>query len=137
MLRFALCVLLIGLATTARSGPLDSFAGRYRGCAISGGEWVSIETVLSVSGDRLSGTYRFLEPSGRQVSGTVETDGSTVDGQVNLRWRDVYGDGPAVFNFSTDGSRFDGYWTTETGVDRFSWYGVRSGQMKDCQVPVS
>lgn len=139
MVRFALFILL-GSALAAQAEQIDRLAGTFLGCAVSSGEWVSIETILSVSGDGLSGTYHFLESNGRSVAGTIVPDGPTVGDSFALRWADIYGEGPAVFRFSPDGARFDGYWTTDTGENRFAWYGVRAGSglpAPDCRVPVS
>ena len=139
MLRFAL-FLIVFIPVAAVSAPLDRFAGRYRGCAVSGGEWVPIETTLAVSGDRLSGSYIFIESSGRNVTGTVSLKGHDGGDSVALQWRDLYGEGPAVFDFAADGSRFDGYWTVETSERRFDWNGVRIGSgrsIPDCRTPIS
>lgn len=139
MLRFALLLTLF-IPTVASAEPLDRFAGRYRGCAVSGGEWVPIETTLAVSGDRLSGSYLFIESSGRNVSGTISLESHDGDDSIALEWRDLYGEGPAVFDFAADGTRFDGYWTVETSDRRFDWNGVRIGSgrsIPDCRTPIS
>lgn len=137
MFRFALCLLFASVASAA-AGPLDRFAGRYVGCAVSGGEWVPIETVLSVSGESLSGAYVFIESAGRRVTGAIAVDRPPDGSRIDLRWRDLYGEGPAAFAFVADGSRFDGYWSTDGGEDRFTWYGVRGGGSEaDCRTPVS
>ena len=139
MLRFALSLFLLA-ACTAHAGPLERFAGQFRGCAVSGGEWVPIVTTLAVSGTGLSGSYLFIESNGRSISGAIEPDGPPAGDSIAVRWRDVYGEGPALFRFSEDGDRFDGYWSTDTGEDRFTWYGVRAGDGRpapDCRVPVS
>lgn len=139
MLRFAIFLLIL-TADAAHAAPPEDYAGRYRGCAISGGEWVPIETTLTVSGGSLSGSYLFIESNGRSIAGMIEPRGPAAGDSVSVRWRDIYGDGPAVFRFSNEGARFDGYWMTETGEDRFTWYGVRvddGGKPPDCRVPVS
>ena len=140
MLRFALLLLILFIPTAASAEPLDRFAGRYRGCAVSGGEWVPIETTLVVSGDRLWGSYVFMESSGRNVSGTISLESQVGGNSIALEWRDLYGEGPATFDFAADGTRFDGYWTVEKSDRRFDWNGVRigSGRSKpDCRIPIS
>ena len=139
MLRFALLLILF-IPATASANPLDRFAGRYRGCAVSGGEWVPIETTLAVSGGRLSGSYIFIEASGRNVSGTISVEGHDGNDRIVLQWRDLYGEGPAAFDFTADGTRFDGYWTVDTSERRFDWNGVRIGSgltIPDCRTPIS
>jgi len=139
MLRFALLLTLF-IPTAASAAPLDRFAGRYRGCAVSGGEWVPIETTIAVSGDRLSGSYVFIESSGRDVSGTISLENHIGGDSIALQWRDLYGEGPAVFDFVADGTRFDGYWTVETSDRHFDWNGVRIGSgrsIPDCRTPIS
>lgn len=139
MLRFALLLILF-IPAAASSEPLDRFAGRYRGCAVSGGEWVPIETTLTVSGGRLSGSYIFIESSGRNVPGVISLETHDGSDSIALQWRDLYGEGPAVFNFTADGTRFDGYWTVETSDRRFDWNGVRIGSgrtIPDCRTPIS
>lgn len=137
MLRLALCLLAASVAS-ASAEPLVRFAGQYRGCAVSGGEWVPIETVLTVAGGSLSGSYLFIESTGRSVSGEIVADGAVTGAGLELRWRDLYGEGPASFTFAPDGSRFDGFWTTDGGEDRFTWFGVRlGGPGTDCRTPVS
>lgn len=140
MLRFALLLLILFIPSAAISEPLDRFAGRYRGCAVSGGELVPIETTLAVSGDRLSGSYIFIESSGRNVSGTIRLESHDGGDNVTFQWRDLYGEGSAFFDFTADGSRFDGYWTVETSERRFDWNGVRIGSdrtIPDCRTPIS
>ena len=139
MLRFAFLLILF-IPAAAISEPLDRLAGRYRGCAVSGGEWVPIETTLEVSGDRLSGSYIFIESSGRNVSGTILLESHDGGDNVALQWRDLYGEGSAFFDFTADGARFDGYWTAETSERRFDWNGVRIGSgrtIPDCRTPIS
>jgi hypothetical protein len=139
MLRFAFSLFLLS-ALPAMSEPLDRFSGRYRGCAVSGGESVPIDTTLAVSGSILSGTYLFIESTGRTVSGRISLGGQDGDNRLVLRWSDLYGEGPAVFDFTSDGTRFDGYWAVDSGDRRFAWYGVRADSglpAPDCRVPVS
>lgn len=140
MPRLALPLLFFILTVSIQADTLDRLAGRYRGCAVSAGEWVPIETTLAVSGGGLSGTYLFIESNGRTVAGSIAPNGAPAGDSIALRWSDLYGEGPALFRFSADGARFDGYWTTDTGEDRFAWYGVRADSdlpAPDCRVPVS
>lgn len=140
MARFAAFLVFTLAATVVRADIDDRFAGRYVGCAVSNGEWSPIETVLSMSDGALSGSYVFIESDGRQVAGRIEPGAPTREAGVALRWHDVYGDGPALFRFAPDGSRFDGYWTTDDRTRRFAWYGVRAEAGRpspDCRVPVS
>lgn len=139
MLRFALLFILL-VPAAASAAPLDRFEGRYRGCAVSGGEWVPIETTIAVSGERLTGSYIFIESSGRNVTGAISLVGHDGADGVTLQWRDLYGQGPAAFEFAADGSRFDGYWTAEASERRFDWNGVRIGSgrpIPDCRTPVA
>lgn len=140
MVRFAFLLSLLLPAFAASADTLDLYAGRYLGCAVSGGELVPIETTLVATVDGLAGKYVFIESTGRRVAGAITpTDRQSAD-TVAVIWSDVYGEGPAVFTFADDGSRFDGYWMSGGGTDRFSWNGVRSGSGKrppDCRVPVS
>ncbi|MCI5077256.1 hypothetical protein [Oricola sp.] len=140
MFRFAPLLFLLFSSTAASAGSLDSFAGRYLGCAVSGGEWSPIETVLALSGGGLSGSYVFIESDGREVSGDILAGLPSGANGVALRWRDLYGEGPAVFTFSSDAARFDGYWMADQGTDRFAWYGVRADADQpapDCRIPIS
>lgn len=140
MVRFAFLLSLLLPPFAAYADTLDDYAGRYIGCAVSGGELVPIETTLVATVDGLAGKYVFIESTGRRIAGAITPADRQSAHPVAVTWSDVYGEGPAVFTFAEDGARFDGYWMSGGGTDRFSWNGVRSGSGKpipDCRVPVS
>lgn len=137
MIRFAIALLLLAVATPSRGEDLARFSGDYAGCAVSGDDWVPIATTLTIDGETFSGTYIFIEPSGRRVPGSLSF-ASRENGRITWSWRDIYGVGEATFRFTASGDRFDGDWTG--GGRRFPWNGVRQGSglpLPDCGAPVS
>lgn len=139
MLRFASALLLLAAAFPARADDLSRFAGKYVGCAVSGDEWVPIATTLAVDGDKLTGSYVFIETPGRWVPGSLAFAARETDVRLSFSWSDIYGTGTASFSFSAGGARFDGFWTGN-GDDRFPWNGVRQGSglpQPDCSAPVA
>ncbi|GAB4356585.1 MAG: hypothetical protein Kow0026_16380 [Oricola sp.] len=139
MLRPVLAILALAAVSSARAEDLSRFAGEYVGCAVSGERWVPIATTLIADGDTLSGSYVFVESSGRRVPGTLSSFAQEAEDRLSFAWTDIYGTGPVRFSFSADGARFDGYWTGD-GPDLFPWNGVRRGSglpRPDCSAPVA
>lgn len=139
MLRALPVLLLLTAISPARADDLSRFAGKFIGCAVSGDEWVPIATTLTVDGDRISGSYVFIETPGRWVPGTLAFSARETGNRLTFSWSDVYGTGAASFSFSAGGARFDGFWTG-SGGDRFPWNGVRQGSglpNPDCSAPVA
>jgi len=138
MPRYAPALLLLTVVFTASADDLSRFAGRYIGCAVSGDEWVPIATTLTFEGGMLSGSYVFFESPARWVPGTLVFFAQDAENSVTFSWTDIYGTGAASFSFSSDGARFDGFWTG--GSDRFPWNGARQGSglpKPDCSSPVA
>lgn len=139
MIRFAICLALAFLSP-ASADELSRFEGKYIGCAVSADEWVPIATTLTVAGETISGIYVFAETPDRWVPGTLAFAARRDDNHLAFSWSDIYGSGSASFVFSSDGARFDGFWTGSSGPDRYPWNGVRQGSglaPPDCTVPVS
>jgi hypothetical protein len=138
MIRFTICLALASVSP-AHAGELSRFEGKYVGCAVSADEWVPIATTLTVTGETVSGDYVFIETPGRWVPGKLAFAARGDDDRLVFSWSDVYGTGSASFVFSSDGARFDGFWTGTNGPDRYPWNGVRQGSglvPPDCTAPV-
>jgi len=139
MIRFAICMALASFGP-ASADELSRFEGKYIGCAVSADEWVPIATTLTVTGETVSGIYIFIETPGRWIPGKLAFAAREDGNRLAFSWSDIYGTGSASFAFSSDGARFDGFWTGSNGPDRYPWNGVRQGSglaPPDCTTPVS
>ena len=87
------------------------------------------EVVLNQQGNQVTGTYS---------AGTIE--GTLTNGVLEGRWYGAYSNGRMILIFSSDSSRFDGYYTTGTsetpGPNATSggpWTGQRTGTAAPAQ----
>ena len=81
------------------------------------------DVVLNQQGNQVTGTYS---------AGTIE--GTLTNGVLEGRWYGAYSNGRMILIFSSDSSRFDGYYTTGTSetpgpnaTSGGSWAGQRTG----------
>jgi hypothetical protein len=141
MTRFSLAFLILMIAVSSSAESLARFEGTFLGCAVSGETWVPISTELKSGDGTISGTYVFIESSGRRVPGALRLLETNPPGSITLEWTDIYGSGKAELRFNRGGNRFDGVWSSYLGDgDRFPWNGVRKDlryPVPDCTVPVS
>ena len=98
--------------------------GVYTGTLFSSGYDMPVETTFYYSEGQLVGEY-VMDENGTLTPGLLTritvSDGFT----VNCTWIDKYGEGPASFTFSHGFSSFTGWWGTETGEGRYSWWGSK------------
>ena len=100
--------------------------GTYYGLMWSGGSNLGCTTYLDVDfNGTLSGNYVMLEPRSAE-EGVIEKCEVLQKGKIQCKWRDRYGFGDVVFEFSSSFNGFKAIWNDEGKYNQnFSWVGKK------------
>jgi hypothetical protein len=133
----ALLTTLLFLVPAAAGATIPDSEIIYVGCVEASGSNLPVATALRPGARGLTGFYVLLEPDGRRVEGSLGPASRKAAGDsVRFRWKDEYGEGDLVIEFSADASSFNGFWTTDGDSQPSAWWG-REGvisllQSQDC-----
>ena len=120
-----LLLLLPSLALHAQVPPdLSAIVGVYHGEALNGATLDPVTTTFRLApGGRLVGEYVIDDESG-SFHGTI-SNAFFEDGVLRIEWTDRDGEGYAELVFSSDFSRFDGFWGSFDSPNENPWNGVK------------
>ena len=123
---FILTMLLVSsLPQAAVPDSISAIAGRYAGMAYNGANMDPVVTVLAFDDQgRFAGTY-YVEDEVQEFEGRLSGLIQEGDRTFSLEWTDRFGEGFAWFEFSSDYSSFNGYWTNTDEENQFPWNGRR------------
>jgi len=100
-------------------------AGRYTGLAFNGSNLDPVVTVLAFDDQgRFAGTY-YVEDEVQAYEGRLSNLIQEGERTFTLEWTDRFGEGFALFEFNSDYSAFNGFWTNIDAEDQFPWNGRR------------
>lgn len=130
-LRTLALVAAAGLLQACASAPTGPEELAYTGLVDSSGDLLPVTTVFVT--DRqgaTTGRYVFVEPDNTAVSGTLGPCRPSGAAALVCEWRDTYGRGHLLVQFSADGRSFNGRWGIDGPVipdtpDALRWTGAR------------
>ncbi len=116
------CVLSFESAGPAHARALD-YETIYVGCVESSGGNLPVVTHLYPTSQGITGTYVFIEEDGRRIEGRLEGEERGDEGEVHLKWQDLYGAGSLTLRISRDQSSFTGQWRAGESGSLANWWG--------------
>ena len=127
-MRYFIAVSVLLCSTLLQAAVPDSvaaIAGRYSGMAFNGSNMDPVTTVLAFDArGRFAGSY-YVEDEVQEFEGRLSNLVQEGERTFSLEWTDRFGEGFAVFEFSSDYSSFSGFWTNVDAEDQFPWSGRR------------
>ncbi len=123
-----LAVLVLGPGKVSADDKQDfmyNVIGVYYGVMVSGGTDCPGKTTFVLDNEgKLSGSYDFIEPSGR-LFGTLTDCESSGFNKLVCTWRDKEGKGSLEMKFNTEITSFSGFWSMPGSKARYPWNGTK------------
>ena len=121
-----LCSILLVVCLPLHAQPPDlaAIVGVYHGEAFNGGDLDPVTTTFRFApGNRLVGEYVIEDESG-VFQGTI-SNAFFEDGVLQVEWTDRDGEGYAELTFSSNFTRFDGFWASFDSPNENPWNGIK------------